>query len=128
VYKKIIFIILCVIAFTEAILLLRKRPIFCRENADCSKSQKCQNYLCADVGCLGEGQRYPGAVSPEASDHMAKMCCPGFKWILGPNDYDLNCKRQLPAPGSPGAYCSKKCGNQVCDRLETRCNCPGDCN
>ena len=127
-FKKVVFAILCVAAVLEAIFLLRNKPHFCQKDTDCPKFQKCQNALCFRVGCLEEGETPDsGGISPEYSGHKAKNCCAGYKQITFPNEYDKECNWG-PVPGSPGFYCSKKCGNQVCDHLETKCNCPQDCN
>ncbi|OYT54039.1 MAG: hypothetical protein B6U72_03990 [Candidatus Altiarchaeales archaeon ex4484_2] len=86
---------------------------------------KCDNSVCIDVGCVGEGGTIPRAISPEYREHMAAECCEGLEAITYSGYFDENCGR-VPLAGAPAGICSR-CGNGVCDQWETKCNCPGDC-
>ena len=111
----------------------KKETISCNDNFDCPEKMKCDNSICVDVGCLGEGEVVPStAVSPEGFEerkHMATECCEGLEGIPTLNIYDKNCNWQPPPPGVRGGrtVCSN-CGNGNCEEWETKCNCPEDCS
>jgi len=97
----------------------------CQDNLDCQVGEKCQDNKCADVGCVGNNETIPGAISPMFRDHMATQCCYGLKQIDWPKNYDDNCQ-PVTLVGAPAGVCSD-CGNYRCEGLETKCNCPIDC-
>ena len=109
-----------------------KKPISCKDSLDCPLQMECENHVCVDVGCLGEGKVFPStAVSPEGFEeakHIATECCGDLKAIPTLNSYDENCNREPPPPGIRGGrtVCSN-CGNRRCEEWETKCNCPEDC-
>lgn len=109
-----------------------KESISCNDDLDCPEKMKCEENVCVDVGCLGEGEVIPStAVSPEgfkARKHMATECCEGLKSIPMPDRFDENCKLEPVIPGVIGgrSICSK-CGNGICEEWETKCNCSEDC-
>ena len=102
-----------------------KEFISCRENLDCPSQMKCEDSVCVDVGCVGEGEMLPGPIAPEYREHQAQECCEGLKGIEYSKHFDESCKRR-PWAGGPGAVCSQ-CGNGSCEEWETKCNCPRDC-
>ncbi len=99
----------------------------CKNNFDCPLQMKCENFICVDVGCIKEGGSFPPPISPKYTNHMATECCKGLKAITFPGGYDENCNRKLLYVGAPTEMCSN-CGNGICEEnLETKCNCPEDC-
>jgi len=99
--------------------------ISCNVDFDCPSQMKCENLMCIDVGCVGEGSMTPGPISPEYRKHMATECCEGLKLIMYSGYFDENCKPTGLA--GAGNVCSK-CGNSVCEKWETKCTCSEDCN
>lgn len=97
----------------------------CADSLDCPTKMKCENAVCVDVGCLGEGETSPGAISPEYTDHMATECCGGLKLITPSNLYDENCNF-VALMGGPSGVCTM-CSDGQCGKGETKCNCPDDC-
>ena len=60
--------------------------------------------------CIGEGESIP--VIQESLE-----CCEGLTLISPKNE---------AISGSAG-YCTSKCGNEICDEIESNYNCPDDC-
>ncbi len=109
-----------------------KEPISCKDSIDCPLQMKCENHVCVDVGCIGEGGTGPSAgINPEWLGHLPTECCEGLKLIrysmlYDENGlYDENCNFR-PMPGAPSIVCTK-CGDGQCGGGETKCNCPEDC-
>jgi hypothetical protein len=102
-------------------------PVICKNNFDCPLQMKCKNYICVDVGCLEKGESLPGAINPKYTNHMATECCRGLKRITVSKYYDTDCNIQMYPLGGSISICSN-CGNGICEEnLETKCNCPEDC-
>ncbi|MBF0550232.1 MAG: hypothetical protein HQK60_06830 [Deltaproteobacteria bacterium] len=127
--RKIISYILVLLVAVAAGMIFSAGPVYsCSRDLDCPAQMKCQDSACVDVGCLPEGGKIPGSISPEYRKHMATECCPGLVRIAWPKNFDGNCNR-VPLMGGPAGICTR-CGNGKCekDQGETRCNCPADCN
>ena len=68
-----------------------KELISCKDSLDCPSGMKCENYLCVNVGCIGEGMTGPSAgINPEWLNHLPTECCAGLKSIKYPGLYDEN--------------------------------------
>jgi len=78
---------------------------------------------CEEIECLGLGEEINPSVSPEYSN-LGKECCEGLKLIQTKDQFDENCNLKLMA--GAGSVCAS-CGNGFCEALETKCNCPEDC-
>ncbi|MEA1924228.1 MAG: hypothetical protein U9M95_00005, partial [Candidatus Altiarchaeota archaeon] len=121
--KIILFVSILIVAL--GVYWFLSQPASCSSDLDCPPQMKCENSVCIDVGCVGEGGTIPGAISPEYREHMATECCEGLEAITYSGYFDENCGR-VPLDGAPAGVCSN-CGNKICEQWETKCNCPGDC-
>ena len=128
-----IFIIgIVIISLSVLVLKKKNKVISCNNDFDCPEKMKCENFVCVDVGCVGEGEVIPAtSISPEGfkkRKHIATECCEGLRPIIISSQYDENCNLKPPLVGVQGGMtvCSK-CGNGICEKWESKCNCPEDC-
>jgi len=109
------------IALLAAALLLSgcTQPTGCTEEAKVcpdgstvgrNPALNCEFDPCPEAECIGEGETIPLIAEPPE-------CCAGLTLIL-PKAADII--------GISG-YCTVNCGNQACDEIESKYNCPEDC-
>jgi len=79
------------------------------------------------VGCYGQDSALPVQLSGLPPTNQTGLCCSGLKIIHENSHYDQTTCQLIIIPGNTITnYCSA-CGNGICDKTESHCNCPADC-
>jgi len=78
------------------------------------------------VGCYGQDSMLPTQSSGKQPVNQSGLCCQGLNVIQDNSFFDITCKLIILAGTYVDTRCSA-CGNGICDKTESHCNCPADC-